>query len=139
VFLAPVCALALAACGEGEVGEVDLGQAGRNAAWAAVRAADPQLAAGLQAAQTLQAAAAVCGWSDVDAASAARMGVASIEDPITRAAAGSLVQDLIVDAPQTAAATTQTDCSPAMRRALETQIASFMQGEGGELDAGEDN
>lgn len=123
---------ALAACGE-----ADVGQASRNAAWAAVQAADPQLAAGLRAAQTLRAAAATCGWADVDAASMARVGVARIEDPIARAAAGSLVEDLVVAPPAQAAAATQSDCSPETRRALETQIASFMQSEGGELDAGE--
>lgn len=133
-LIAPFCSLALAGCGE-----ADVGAAGRNAAWAAVQAADPQLAAGLRAAQTLRAAAVSCGWQDVDAASMARVGVAGIEDPIARAAAGSLVQDLIVDAPAQTAAATQTDCSPETRRALETQIASFMQGEGGELDAGEGN
>lgn len=134
VLMAPLGALALAACGEADVGD-----ASRNAAWAAVQAADPQLAAGLRAAQTLRAAAATCGWTDVDVASAARLGVAGIEDPIARAAAGSLVQDLIVDAPVQAAVGTQTDCSPETRRALETEIASFMQSEGGELDAGEGN
>jgi hypothetical protein len=133
--IAPLCAAALVACGQ-----ADVGQASRNAAWAAVQAADPQLAAGLRAAQTLRAAAAHCGWTDVDAASMARVGVARIEDPIARAAAGSLVEDLIVGAPaQGASAQPASDCAPETRRALEAQIASFMQAEGGELEAGEGN
>jgi hypothetical protein len=134
LVFAPVALLALAACGE-----ADIASAGRNAAWAAVEAADPQLAVGLRAAQALQAAATTCGWEDVNAAALAQAGLATIEEPMVRAAAASLVEDLIVEsatAPAQAAAA--SDCSPEARQALEQQIAAMTQGEGGEgADAGE--
>lgn len=125
LLIAPFCALALAACGE-----ADLGQVSRNAAWAAVEAANPELSQGLRAAQTLRQAAATCGWADVDAGALARIGVAGIEEPMLRAAAESVVEDLL-SGPATSAATANvSDCSPETRRALEAQIAAMAGGEG---------
>ncbi len=124
-------ALVLMGCGE-----VDLEQAGRNAAWAAFEASNPEIAQGIEAAQTLRQAAATCGWEDVNAAGLARSAVAGVEDPAVRAAASSLVEDLIVnDAPRDVAtgATSASDCSPETRRALEEQIAAIAQG-GGEAE-----
>lgn len=127
-----LCALALAACGEADVGQV-----GRNAAWAAVEAANPELSQGLRAAQTLRQVAATCGWADVDAAALARIGVASIEEPMLRAAAESLARDLLT-APATPAAANVSDCTPETRRALEAQITAMAGGEGeAEAEGGE--
>ena len=121
---AALCILGLAACGE-----ADLGQVSRNAAWAAVEAANPELSQGLRAAQTLRQAAATCGWADVDAGALARIGVAGIEEPMLRAAAESLVEDLL-SGPATSAATANvSDCSPETRQALEAQIAAMAGGE----------
>jgi hypothetical protein len=126
VLIAPLGALALAACGE-----ADLGQMSRNAAWAAVEAAHPELGQGLRAAQTLRQAAATCGWADVDAGALARIGVAGIEEPMLRAAAESVVEDLL-SAPAAPSATANlSDCTPETRRALEAQIAAMAGGEGG--------
>lgn len=131
-LIAPLCALALAACGE-----ADLGQVSRNAAWAAVEVANPELSQGLRAAQTLRQAAATCGWADVDAAALARIGVAGIEEPMLRAAAESVVEDLL-SAPAAPSATANiSDCSPETRRALEAQIAAMAGGDGeGEAEGG---
>ncbi|MAK81921.1 hypothetical protein [Phenylobacterium sp.] len=128
----PLCALALAACGE-----ADLGQVGRNAAWAAVEAANPELSQGLRAAQTLRQAAATCGWADVDAGALARIGVAGIEEPMLRAAAESLADDLL-SAPASSGATANiSDCSPETRRALEARITAMAGGEeAGEAEGG---
>ncbi|MFT4935776.1 MAG: hypothetical protein ACI9LT_002483 [Pseudoalteromonas distincta] len=128
----PLCALALAACGE-----ADLGKVGRNAAWAAVEAANPELSQGLRAAQTLRQAAATCGWADVDAGALARIGVAGIEEPMLRAAAESVVDDLL-SAPASSGATANiSDCSPETRRALEAQITAMAGGEeAGEAEGG---
>lgn len=126
-------ALALGACGD-----VDLETAGRNAAWAAFEASNPEIAQGIEAAQTLKQAAATCGWEDVNAAGLARSAVAGVEDPAVRAAASSLIEDLIVsDTPDPAAAgaASASDCSPETRRALEEQIAAIAQG-GGEAEGG---
>jgi hypothetical protein len=120
-------ALAIAGCGE-----VDMEKAGRNAAMAALEAGNPEIAQGLRAAQTLKQAALTCGWEDVDAARLAQTAVAGIEEPPIRAAASSLVEDLIVApaAASTAGATTAAgDCSPEARQALESQIARIAQGE----------
>ena len=120
--------LAVGACGD-----VDLEKAGRNAAWAAFEASNPEIAQGIEAAQTLKQAAATCGWEDVNAAGLARSAVAGVEDPAVRAAASSLIEDLIVsDTPDPAAAdtTSASDCSPETRQALEEQIAAIAQGEG---------
>ncbi|MDP1873152.1 hypothetical protein [Phenylobacterium sp.] len=109
---------------------------GRNAAWAAVEAANPELRQGLRAAQTLRQAAATCGWADVDAAALARVGAAGIEEPMLRAAAQSLAEDLLTGTPTSGAANT-SDCSPETRRALEEQIAAMAGGESeGEGEAG---
>lgn len=121
--IALALALGLAACGQAP----NVADAGRNAAWAAVEAADPELARGLRAAQALKQAAATCGWQDVDAAALAQAGLAGIEDPMVRAAAASLVKDLLVaDAPAMQSA--PSDCSPEARRALEQQIAAMASG-----------
>ena len=124
-LIAPLCALALAACGE-----ADLGQVGRNAAWAAVEAANPELSQGLRAAQTLRQAAATCGWADVDAEALARIGVAGIEEPMLRAAAESLADDLLSAPADPGTTANISDCSPETRRALEAQIAAMAGGEG---------
>ena len=127
-----LCALALTACGE-----ADLGQVSRNAAWAAVEAANPELSQGLRAAQTLRQAAATCGWADVDAGALARIGVAGIEEPMLRAAAESVVDDLL-SAPASSGATANiSDCSPETRRALEARITAMAGGEeAGEAEGG---
>lgn len=125
-FILTSAALALAGCGE-----VDLEQASRNAAWAAFEASNPEIARGIEAAQTLKQAAATCGWEDVNAAGLARRAVAGVEDPAVRAAASSLVEDLIVtDTPSEAAPDSArvSDCSPETRQALEQQIAAITQG-----------
>lgn len=122
-----VTAVAVSACGE-----VDVGKAGRNAAMAALEASHPEIVQGLQAAQTLKQAAATCGWEDVDATRLAQTAVAGIEEPPLRAAAESLVEDLIVapdSAPTTAATAPASECSPEFRQALEVQIAAIAQGE----------
>ena len=127
VGFSAVAALSVSACGE-----IDVKKAGRNAALAALEASNPEIVQGIRAAQTLRQAAATCGWQDVDATRLAQAAVAGIEEPPLRAAAESLVQDLIV-APSATAAETQTpsDCSPEVRQALESQIAAIAQGEGG--------
>jgi len=113
--------IALSACGE-----VDVEKAGRNAALAALEASNPEIAQGLRAAEALKLAAATCGWRDVDAARLAQTAVAGIEEAPLRAAASSLVEDLIVTPSSTAApANTASDCSPEARRALEAQIAAI--------------
>lgn len=120
-------ALALSGCGE-----VNLRQAGENAAWAAFEASNPEIAQGLRAAQTLKQAAATCGWKDVNAKGLAQAAVAGIEEPAVRAAASSLVDDLLAaktPAAETPEAGTATNCSPETRRALEAQIAAIGQGE----------
>lgn len=117
-------------------GEVDVEKAGRNAALAALEASNPEIAQGLRAAQTLREAAATCGWRDVDAAGLAKAAVAGIEEAPVRAAASSLIEDLLVAPASTAApATATSDCSPEARRALEAQIAAIAQG-GGEAEGG---
>lgn len=119
--------LAVAACGE-----VDVEKAGRNAAMAALEASNPEIVQGIRAAQTLRQAAATCGWQDVDAAGLAKTAVSGIEEPPLRAAASSLVEDLIVaDAPavQAPSAATPSQCSPEVRQALQNQIAAMSQGE----------
>lgn len=128
------CALAattLAACGE-----VDLAKAGQNAALAALEASNPEIVQGIRAAQTLKQAALTCGWQDVDATRLAQAAVSGIEEAPVRAAASSLVEDLLVSnapaagaAPAAAAA---SDCSPEARAALESQIAAIAGGEAGE-------
>lgn len=129
-------ALAVSACGE-----VDLEKAGRNAALAALEASNPEIVQGIRAAQTLRQAAATCGWQDVDATRLAQSAVAGIEEPPLRAAAESLVEDLIVAPAETApvaATPTASECSPEVRQALEAQIAAIAQGgegEGGEAEA----
>ncbi len=125
--LSLAAALAVSGCGE-----VDLEKAGRNAALAALEASNPEIVQGLRAAQTLRQAAATCGWQDVDATRLAQTAVAGIEEPPLRAAAESLVEDLIVapsSATPSAATTTASDCSPEVRQALEAQIAAIAQGE----------
>lgn len=135
--LSTIAALALSACGE-----IDVEKAGRNAAMAALEASNPEIVQGIRAAQTLRQAAATCGWQDVDAAGLAQTAVAGIEQPPLRAAAESLVEDLIVApsaAPRANAAPATSDCSPEVRQALEAQIAAIAQGEndgGGEAEAG---
>lgn len=126
----PLLALTLVACGE-----ADLGQVSRNAAWAAVEAANPELSQGLRAAQTLRQVAATCGWADVDAGALARIGVAGIEEPMLRAAAESLVRDLLT-APATPGAANVSDCTPETRRALEAQIVAMAGGEAGDGEGG---
>lgn len=127
LFIAPVLLLALSACGD-----ADLGEAGRNAAWAAVEAADPEIVQGLRAAQTLRQAAATCGWQDVDAGALAQVGVSGIENPALRAAAASLVEDLLAGQPLPGAEAAATTCSPETRAALEAQIAAMAGGGEGE-------
>lgn len=128
VPLAVVAILALGACGE-----ADLAQAGRNAAWSAVEAANPELSQGLRAAQTLRQAATTCGWADVDAAALARIGVARIEEPMLRAAAESLAEEfLAAPAAATAVAAAPSDCTPESRRFLEAQVIAMAGGEAGE-------
>ena len=125
--LSAVAAVAVSACGE-----VDVGNAGRNAAMAAMEASHPEIVQGLRAAQTLKQAAATCGWEDVDATRLAQTAVAGIEEPPLRAAAESLVEDLIVapaSAPSAGAASPPSDCSPEVRQALEARIAAIAQGE----------
>lgn len=128
--LSALGALAVSACGE-----VDVEKAGRNAALAALEASNPEIVQGIRAAQTLKHAAATCGWEDVDAARLAQAAVAGIETPPLRAAAESLVQDLIVAPTATPAAgptpAAGGDCSPEVRQALEAQVAAIAQGEGG--------
>ncbi len=129
VGLSAVAALAVCACGE-----VDLEKAGRNAALAALEASNPEIVQGIRAAQTLREAAATCGWQDVDATRLAQSAVAGIEEPPLRAAAESLVEDLIVAPTETApaaATSTASECSPEVRQALEAQIAAIASGEGG--------
>jgi hypothetical protein len=127
VLLPPLIGLlALAGCGE-----VDLQKAGTNAALAALEASNPEVVQGIRAAQTLQQAAATCGWEDVDAAGLAKTAVSGIEEPPLRAAASSLVEDLIVaDAPPVPDAATipASDCSPEVRQALQNQIAAIARG-----------
>lgn len=123
--LSAVAALSVSACGE-----VDVGKVGRDAAMAALEASNPEIVEGLRAAQTLKLAAATCGWQDVDATSLAQAAVAGIEEAPLRAAASSLVEDLIVaPAPAAAAAAPASDCSPEVRQALEARIAAIAQGE----------
>ena len=131
--LSEIAALTVSACGE-----VDLEKAGRNAAIAALEASNPEIVQGIRAAQTLRQAAATCGWQDVDATRLAQTAVAGIEEAPLRAAAESLVEDLIVApaAPSTAdAAAAASDCSPEVRQALEARIAAIAVGEGGETEA----
>ncbi|WP_150126028.1 hypothetical protein [Brevundimonas sp. LM2] len=131
--LSLVAAVAVAACGE-----VDVETASRNAAMAALEASHPEIVQGVRAAQTLRQAAATCGWEDVDAARLARTAVSGIEEPPLRAAASSLVEDLIIapaSGPATSATTAASDCSPEVRQALEAQIAAIAQG-GSETEAG---
>lgn len=131
--LSTIVVLAVAGCGE-----VDIENAGRNAALAALEASNPEVFQGIRAAQTLQQAAATCGWRDVDAPGLARTAVSGIEEPPLRAAAESLVEDLIVaDAPPAHAPATvpPTQCSPEVRQALQAQIAAISQGES-EAEAG---
>lgn len=132
VPFAVLAVLALGACGE-----ADLAQAGRNAAWSAVEAANPELSQGLRAAQILRQAATTCGWADVDAAALARIGVSGIEEPMLRAAAESLVEDLLTG-PGAAegASAAASDCTPETRRALEAQVAAMAGGEAGEASEG---
>lgn len=118
--------LTLAGCGE-----VDLQSAGRNAALAALEASNPEVVQGIRAARTLQQAAATCGWQDVDAAGLAQAAVSGIEEPPLRAAASSLVEDLIITntpSPLGSAAIPASDCSPEVRQALQNQIAAMAQG-----------
>ena len=118
--------LAMTACGE-----VDFQKAGRNAALAALEASNPEVVQGIRAAQTLKQTAATCGWQDVDAAGLARTAVSGIEEPPLRAAASSLVEDLIVSnasSPQDAPAVPPGECSPEVRQALQNQIAAIAQG-----------
>lgn len=111
-------------------GEVDLEKAGTNAALAALEASNPEVVAGIRAAQTLQLAAATCGWQDVDAASLARTAVSGIEEAPLRAAASSLVEDLMVaNAPAAPGVGAASECSPETRQALQSQIAAISQGE----------
>lgn len=127
--LSAVAALAVSACGE-----IDVEKAGRNAALAALEASNPEIVQGIRAAQTLRQAAATCGWQDVDATRLAQTAVAGIEEPPLRAAAESLVEDLIVApsaAAPAAATSTASECSPEVRQALEAQIAAIASGEGG--------
>lgn len=120
-----VVAVSVSACDA-----VDVETAGRNAAMAALEASNPEIVEGLRAARTLKQAAATCGWEDVDAASLARVAVSGIEEPPLRAAASSLIEDLIVPpAPAAAAAAPASDCSPEVREALEARIAAIAQGE----------
>lgn len=130
-----VAAVAVSACDA-----VDVETAGRNAAMAALEASNPEIVQGLRAAQTLRQAAATCGWEDVDAASLARTAVSGIEEPPLRAAASSLVEDLIVPpaaASGTATPTAASDCSPEVRQALEARIAAIAEGESeAEAEAG---
>lgn len=125
--LSAATALSVASCGE-----VDVEKAGRNAALAALEASNPEIVQGIRAAQTLREAAATCGWQDVDATRLAQAAVAGIETPPLRAAAESLVEDLIV-APSAASAPavtpTASECSPEVRQALEAQIAAIAGGE----------
>lgn len=132
--LSAVAALGVSACGD-----VDVGAAGRNAAMAALEASHPEIVQGVEAARLLKLAAATCGWEDVDATRLAQTAVAGIEEPPLRAAASSLVEDLIVApaAPPAAGATTASDCSPEVRQALEARIAAIGQGNGeAEAEAG---
>lgn len=134
--LSAVAALAVSACGE-----VDVEKAGRNAALAALEASNPEIVQGIRAARTLREAAATCGWQDVDATRLAHSAVAGIEEPPLRAAAESLVEDLIVAPAATAPAAatpTGSECSPEVRQALEAQIAAIAsRGGGGENKGGE--
>ncbi|ADL00915.1 hypothetical protein [Brevundimonas subvibrioides] len=126
--LSAVAALAVSACGD-----VDVGAAGRNAAMAALEASHPEIVQGVEAARLLKLAAATCGWEDVDATRLAQTAVAGIEEPPLRAAASSLVEDLIVApaaTPAAGATTTASDCSPEVRQALEARIAAIGQGNG---------
>ena len=127
--LSTTAALTVSACGE-----IDVEKAGRNAALAALEASNPEIVQGIRAAQTLRQAAATCGWQDVDATRLAQTAVAGIEEPPLRAAAESLVEDLIV-APSAAApadpAAPASDCSPEVRQALEAQITAIAGGESG--------
>lgn len=128
-------ALTVSACGE-----IDVEKAGRNAAMAALEASHPEVLQGIRAAQALKLAAATCGWQDVDATQLAQVAVAGIEEPPLRAAAESLVEDLLV-APSAASTPSATapasDCSPEARQALEAQIAAIAQGGGeGEAEGG---
>lgn len=110
-------------------GEIDVQKAGQNAALAALEASNPEVAQGIRAARTLQLAAATCGWEDVDAAGLARTAVSGIEEPPLRAAASSLVEDLIVaPSAQGPAAVPPGECSPEVRQALQNQIAAIAQG-----------
>jgi len=131
--LSAIAALTVSACGE-----VDLETAGRNAAIAALEASNPEIVQGIRAAQTLRQAAATCGWQDVDATRLAQTAVAGIEEAPLRAAAESLVEDLIVTpaaATPADAAPPTSDCSPEVRQALEARIAAIAVGEGGETEA----
>ncbi len=135
--LSTAAALAVSACGE-----IDVEKAGRNAALAALEASNPEIVQGIRAAQTLRQAAATCGWQDVDATRLAQTAVAGIEEPPLRAAAESLVEDLIVAPAETAPAAVDSEaaseCTPEVRQALEAQIAAIANGEGGaESEGGE--
>jgi hypothetical protein len=131
VIATSAAALALTACGE-----VDLAKAGQNAALAALEASHPEIVEGIRAAQTLKQAALTCGWQDVDATRLAQAAVSGIEEAPVRAAASSLVEDLLVtDAPAAPApGAAASDCSPEARAALESQIAAIAGGESGEAE-----
>lgn len=125
LVLPMISLLAVAGCGE-----VDLQKAGTNAALAALEASNPEVVAGIRAARTLQLAAATCGWQDVDATSLARTAVSGIEEAPLRAAATSLVEDLMVaNVPAPQGASPANECSPEARQALQSQIAAISQSE----------
>lgn len=132
-----LAACALAATTVAACGEVNLAEAGQNAALAALEASNPEIVQGIQAARTLKQAALTCGWQDVDATRLAQAAVSGIEEAPVRAAASSLVEDLLVtDAPAAAppADAAPSDCSPEARAALESQIAAIAGGEAGEAE-----
>lgn len=132
-----LAACALAATTVAACGEVNLAEAGQNAALAALEASNPEIVQGIQAARTLKQAALTCGWQDVDATRLAQAAVSGIEEAPVRAAASSLVEDLLVtDTPAAAppADAAASDCSPETRAALESQIAAIAGGEAGEAE-----
>ena len=118
-----LAALALSACGD-----VDVESAGRNAALAALEASHPEIVQGVRAAQTLRQAAATCGWQDVDATRLAQSAVSGLEEAPLRAAAESLVQDLVVAPAATTAPAAPSACTPEVRQALESQVAAIAGG-----------